>query len=107
MAKGDKAKIQIAKTLEKTFGENWIGLYDKKYYVWANDNGEQVQIAITLTCPKTFIEPVDNATSMGDWDFSDNPKNPEPIAVSANTAPAEISEEELDNIAKALQRLGL
>jgi hypothetical protein len=108
MARGSVAKENVAKILSEAFGQNWIGEYDKKYYVWANDGGERVQIAISLTCPKTFIE-VDTAASVsasGDWDFSDTPKPSGPIAV-ANAAPAEITEEEKENIAALMARLGL
>lgn len=106
MARGDKAKQQVIKALENAFGDKWIGMHDKKYYVWANDGGEQVQIAITLTCPKSFIEVAESVSAQGDWDFSDNPKTASPIAVS-KVEPAEMTEEEIDNIAKALSRLGL
>ena len=46
--------LQITK-LKEAFGENYIAEVDKKHYVWADDAGERVQIAISLTCPKNFI----------------------------------------------------
>ena len=107
MAKGSIAKECVAKILADAFGSNFIGEYDKKIYVWANDGGEMVQIAISLTCPKNPIE-VDTTvtTSTGDWDFSDTPKSVSPIAV-ANAAPAEITAEEKANIADLMAKLGL
>ena len=107
MAKGANAKENITKILAQAFGSNFIGEYDKKIYVWANDGGEMVQIAMSLTCPKNPIQ-VDTSvtTTSGDWDFSDNPKINTTVAV-ANAAPAEITAEEKANIADLLLKLGL
>lgn len=107
MAKGAVAKECVTKILADTFGQNFIGEYDKKIYVWANDGGEMVQIAISLTCPKNPIQ-VDTTvtTSTGDWDFSDNPKVNTTVAV-ASAAPAEITEDEKVNIANLMAKLGL
>ena len=49
MAKGAVAKEQIAKKMAEIFGADWIGERDKKYYLWANENGERIQIAINMT----------------------------------------------------------
>ena len=107
MAKGATAKENITKILAEAFGSNFIGEYDKKIYVWANDGGEMVQIAMSLTCPKNPIQ-VDTSvtTSTGDWDFSDNPKINTTVAV-ANAAPAEITAEEKANFADLMAKLGL
>ena len=107
MAKGAIAKENVTKTLAEAFGSNFIGEYDKKIYVWANDGGEMVQIAMSLTCPKNPIQ-VDTSvtTTSGDWDFSDNPKINTTVAV-ANAAPAEITAEEKANIADLMAKLGL
>jgi hypothetical protein len=106
MAKGSIAKDTVIKKIAAAFGEDYIGEYDKKQYVWANDGGERVQIAISLTCPKTPIEIATNLVEDGgDWDFSDEPKT-NVIAVS-NAAPAEITEQEKQNIADLMARLGL
>lgn len=105
MARGSIAKTAVEKKIAEAFGESFIGLYDKKLYVWANDGGEQVQIAISLTCPKNFIEVNKEVDTGGDWDFTDDgPK----MAVAVNpTGPAEITEEEVDNLKKLMERLGL
>ena len=50
MARGSIAKQQVINKLAVAFGEDYIGEFDKKFYVWANENGERVQIAISLTC---------------------------------------------------------
>ena len=107
MAKGANAKENITKILAEAFGSNFIGEYDKKIYVYANDGGEMVQIAISMTCPKNPIQ-VDTSvtTTSGDWDFSDNPKINTTVAV-ANAAPAEITAEEKANIVDLMAKLGL
>lgn len=55
-ARGTVAKQEVTKKLREAFGDNFIGEHEKKIYVWANDGGDCVQIAITLTCPKIQIE---------------------------------------------------
>ena len=107
MAKGAIAKEEVVKKISEAFGSSFIGEFDKKVYVWANDGGEQVQIAISLTCPKNPTQ-VDTSVSLdnGDFDFTDDvPKTPK-VAVSA-APPAEISEEEKKNIAELMAKLGL
>lgn len=106
MAKGAKAKQEVVNKLAAAFGTAYIGEYDKKYYVWANDEGERVQIAISLTCPKNPIEIATTTTDDGDWDFSDSQPKSEKVAVM-NAAPAEITQEEVDNLAALMEKLGL
>ena len=56
MARGQEAKNYVAKKLAEAFGADYIGEIDKKYYVWSKENGERVQVAISMTCPKTPVE---------------------------------------------------
>ena len=107
MAKGAIAKENVIKTIAEAFGSNFIGEFDKKVYVYANDGGEMVQIAISLTCPKNPIQ-VDDSVSLddGDLDFTDDTPKTSKVAVSA-APPAEISEEEKKNIAELMAKLGL
>ena len=106
MARGSTAKENIIKQLATAFGEAYIGEYDKKVYLWADDGGEKVQIAISMTCPKVPIV-VDNTVSTddGDWDFSDTPKTP--IIAVSSAPPAEITEQEMENLNTLLAKLGL
>ena len=106
MAKGDMMKKEIAAALKNAFGDRWIGEVNKKYYISGRENGETIQIAVALTCPKNMIE-VDNAVSapVGDWDWSSN-ATAQPVAVH-NAPPAEITEEEQNNVAELLAKLGL
>ena len=104
-AKGTVAKEKVTQMIMKAFGDDFIAEYDKKLYVWANDGGERVQIAIALTAPKNPIEVDTSISTGGDWDFSDNPKSA-PVAITS-AEPAEITEEEQKNIKDIMARLGL
>ena len=107
MAKGAIAKEEVVKKISEALGSNFMGEFDKKVYVWADDGGEQVQIAISLTCPKNPIQ-VDSSVSLddGDFDFTDDTPKTSKVAVSA-APPAEITEEEKKNIAELMAKLGL
>ena len=62
---------------------------------------------MTLTCPKNPIEIAANVdTDGGDWDFSDDAPTNTKVAV-ANAGPAEITEEEKENLASLMAKLGL
>ena len=61
--------------LAESFGKDWIGESDKKYYVWANDGGERVQIAISLTCPKNPVGATVSPTSK-EINFEAEPERP-------------------------------
>ena len=54
--RGTIAKTNVENMIKAAFGNAYVGIHDKKLYVLADDGGQQVQIAITLTCPKTGIE---------------------------------------------------
>ena len=68
--RGSIAKAHVAEVMAKAFGEDWIGEYNGKYYIWAKDGSQRVQIAVALTCPKTLVGAVDSASQGGDFDRS-------------------------------------
>ena len=108
MAKGAVAKENVEKKIAAAFGENYIGTFDKKIYVMANDGGEMCQIAISLTCPKTPVATSGFATT-GDYDFTDAPM---PVTTAASTVvepkkQVEISQEEQESLADLLAKFGL
>jgi len=69
MARGAEAKANFIKRLSTAFGADYIGEVDKKYYVWSTENGERIQLAIALTCPKTSVAVQGNG---GDLNFEDD-----------------------------------
>ena len=98
-AKGQIAKDKVLEKIAQSFGSDWIGVFDKKAYVWAEENGEKVQIAISLTCPKVAV-----GTIPKNLDF-ENASSAE--AAPSSFQPAEISDEEKNNIIKLIEKLGL
>lgn len=104
MAKGSNAKMAVQKKIAETFGDAYIGEYDKKLYVWANDGGEMVQIAISLTCPKVPVQ-ISNAPVSGDFNFEDDTPN---VVVAAGAfQPAEITDEERARVNDLMRLLNL
>jgi hypothetical protein len=104
MAKGTLAKQNVTDKIRKAFGADFIGEYDKKIYVWAEDGGEKVQIALSLTCPKTPVMIADAPVS-GDFNFEDDA--PSTVVAAAPFQPAEITQEERDTVAQLMAQLGL
>lgn len=103
MARGAIAKQKIADKIKEVFGVDYVGESGGKHYVWQNDGGEKVQIAISLTCPKNPIGTVDMSSAFGDGlDFE-----AEPIVTQTKFEPAEITPEETQTLAELMARLGL
>lgn len=104
MAKGAEAKANVTAMIAKAFGEDYIGEYDKKLYVWSHENGEKVQVSIALACPKNPVGDVSafaDDEESGDLDFENMPPKPQAYT------PAEVTAEEQERIADLLNRLGL
>lgn len=101
--KGQIAKEKVANIIKTAFTNDYIGEFDRKHYVWADDgNGQKVQIAITLTCPKVLRGIEETSPTALNFDDDEN------SAVEAATfKPAEISQEEQDTLAELMSKLGL
>lgn len=100
MARGAEAKKKVIEKIKEAFGDNFIGEANNKYYVYATEAGEKMQIAISLTCPKTPVVLEGVPSFDGGFDFSAPPvAKPEPVT--------EITEQEKQNIADLMARLGL
>lgn len=100
MAKGTNAKANVVNKLKTAFGSDYIGEFDKKYFIWADDGGEKVQIAISLTCPKV---------NRGIEETGEDVLNFEDAAGAAPTGfkPAEITKEEEETLAELMAKFGL
>ena len=104
MARGTIAKTSLIDAIKVALPQAYVGESGGKYYFEMPENEEMVQIAISMTCPKT---PLASGTKTivpnksGGMDF----ENAETVAVPEKKK--EISEEELDNIAKLMASLGL
>ena len=100
MARGAIAKSEVAKKLLATFDGAFE--YDKEIRIPMVENGENVQIKVTLTCAKENVSNgADNAIP-GDFP---PPKN-EPVTVVSDT-PVAPSEEEKENVKRLLELLNL
>lgn len=103
MPKGAIAKNKIAEKIKNLYGADYVGESGGKYYIYENDGGEKIQIAISLTCPKNPIGTVDMSSAFGDGlDFE-----AEPVLAQTKFEPAEITEQEKDNLKALMDRLGL
>lgn len=103
MARGSIAKEEVAEKLKAAFGADFIGEVDKKIYVWADDGGERVQIALAMTCPKVMVETVNRSelSYNAGRDFTSD----DVVVVAPDKV--EISEEEREDVRKLMQRMGL
>lgn len=95
MAKGQEAKQHLIDMLSSHFKEDFIGVVDKKVYLWLPEDGGKVQIALTMTCPKNPIGGAAESTS-NEMNFGEEP-----------AAQVEIGAAERENIEKIMERLGL
>lgn len=98
MARGSVAKVEVKSRISSAFGKDYIGEYDGKLYVWATENGERLQIAISMTCPKN---PVGDVSTVGSnaMNFEDSA----PVVQEKK----EITEDEKKHIADLMAKLGL
>ncbi len=95
--KGAIAKEKVTETIAKAFGKNFVGIIDKKIYVTAEEDGEMVQVCLTLTCPKTPVTP----NGEDGIDFN------KPTASPDKFIPAEITNEETEKIRELIKQFGL
>ena len=106
--KFSQAKEAVEKQIVAAFGDAYITTQDKKIYVWADDGGEKVQIAISLTGVKNQVGSALAAPATSNLVTSDEmPPWDESPAPTAAPAPTEPSQEELDNLANMLAKFGL
>ena len=94
----------VINKIKAAFGNDWIGEYDKKYYVWTQENGERIQIAISLTCPKVQVAAT-SAPITGDFNFEDDAPNT--VVAATGYQPAEITSEERERVNDLMKKLGL
>ena len=93
--KGDTARAVVYDKIKEAFGENFVDIVDKKIYVTANEQGEDIQFAITVTMPKT---PVNKASK------ENNEIN---FETSTSKPKVEISDKEKEDIRKLMEELNL
>lgn len=101
MAKGNEAKAALIKRFAAAVGADYLGEQDKKYYFNSKENGEVVQIAVSMTCPKT---PVTFNGHGGDLNFDDEDS---PGAAPSGGSPVEMTEDEQATLDRLMKELDL
>ena len=104
MARGAIGKINVTNKIKEAFGADFIGEYDKKLYIWTQENGERIQIALSLTCPKVQVAVAD-APATGDFNFEDDA--PSTVVAASAFQPADITTEERERVNDLMKKLGL
>jgi hypothetical protein len=96
--RGDLAKQSAIATIQTAFGDDFVGLIDKKLYVNVKDgpNGEVVQLSIALTMPKTPVSASAPATDGNAAAWESKP-----------ATPTELSAEDKAKVADLCARLGI
>ena len=101
--KGTLAKENVLKKIIQALGEDYIGEFDKKYYCWADDGGNRIQVSIALTCPKVYRGVEETVSTEMSFDDDEVPA----AAGKETFKPADITQEEQDTLADLMSRLGL
>ena len=94
MAKGADSKQKVINKILEIYPEAFI--YGKELRIPFEEDGAKVEIKVALTCAKTNVGGNDGPAESG-VEINDTP----------NTAPAPPSDEEKQNIANLVARLGL
>lgn len=101
--KGTIAKEKVTKIIADTFGSDYVGEFDKKLYVWADDGSGKIQVSIALTCPKVYRGVEETTAPEMNFDDDDTPAKES----LGGFKPADISQEEQDTLADLMAKLGL
>ena len=106
MAKGSESKLIIAKKILDTFDGSFLFNEGKEIRIPCKEEGEEIQIKVTLTAAKTNVAPGDDVA------LPEAPKKPDinstsmkNSAFSAETAEITPTEEEKANVRNLLQSL--
>lgn len=94
MARGNEAKEKFIDKMIAQNSDSYVGHFDKKYYFWEEENGEKVQVAISITCPKNLVGGA----------FSTAPAEKSSETTSCST---EITKEERQTVEELMKELNL
>lgn len=99
--KGDTARAIVYNKIKEAFGENFVDIVDKKIYVTANEQGEDIQFAITVTMPKTPVNKAPKENNEINFETST------PFAAAGLKPKVETSDKEKEDIRKLMEELNL
>lgn len=96
MARGTVSKQAVIDKILETFQGSFV--YGKELRIPMVEDGEQVEIKVTLACAKTNV---------GDGAVAGDFESGNAVQASVTEAPAKPTQAEIDNISKLMDRLGL
>lgn len=96
MARGAISKQAVIDKILETFQGSFV--YGKELRIPMVEDGEQVEIKVTLACAKTNVG---EGAVAGDFESGNA------VQVSVTEAPAKPTQAEINNISKLMDRLGL
>lgn len=94
--RGAVSKQTVIDKILETFQGSFI--YGKELRIPMIEDGEQVEIKVTLACAKTNV---------GDGAVAGDFESGNAVQASVTEAPAKPTQAEIDNISKLMDRLGL
>ena len=102
MAKGSVAKDNLIKRFITALGDDYVGVDDtgKKFYFWSTENGERLQVSVTLTYAKN---PLICEGKGGDLNFEDSPS----ASVVTPTKAKPMGQDEAEVLARLMKELDL
>lgn len=112
-AKGTESKEIVLNKIQELFPQAFF--YDKEFRIPLTENGEEVQIKVSLTCAKvnvdheistTPISPVTSSPKVTTGEFNFDSGFPAPKPQEPTKKVVEMTEAEKDNVATLLMRLG-
>lgn len=108
MAKGGTSKDKVIDALKAALPEHWVGMDDKKRAVFEFvEDGEPIQVAVALSCPKTLIPRQGTPTPTITTPSSDAGAFVTTEAAAKEKERLEISDEERKNVDTLLTNLGI
>ena len=101
--KGELARDNATKIIADAFGSNFVVVQDKKIYVWVDDGGEKVQLAISLTMPKNIV----GAAVANPNDWSDSVVSSEQPVPHTSTTYTEMTPEDEAKVQELMKALNI
>jgi hypothetical protein len=107
MARGSEAKAAICQSILEKFEGSFLYNDGKEIRIPAQENGEEVQIKVSLTCAKENVEPGQDNALPGISAQTNNINNEINFEDTPKTTVVEPTPEEKSNVQDLLRALGL
>lgn len=108
MAKGQIAKTAVASKIVEFFGKDAFLYNDgKEIRINTTENGEPVQIKLTMTCAKTPVSCGDEAVFTSAFDIVADAQPTGGEVSKSEAAPTQATPQEQENVSNLLSELGI